>query len=241
VSRRLRLGSLAAVALLPPAWKPWLYGRLFGYRIHRTARIGLTILDAADVDIDASVTIGHGNLVLQVGRLSIGAHTRIGVLNVLRGGDGIEIGRYVDILRRNELTSIVDPDPDPVTVPDPRLRIGDGSVITDGHRLDFTDRLELGRRVIIGGRASSLWTHNRQRTAPLRIGDRTYVGSECRMAPGATLPRGSIVALGSVVSGHLEVDGSLIGGVPARELRPLEADEIELVDRRTRDDLPVDV
>jgi acetyltransferase-like isoleucine patch superfamily enzyme len=114
-------------------------------------------------------------------------------------------------------------------------------VITDGHRLDFTDRLELGRRVIIGGRASSLWTHNRQRTAPVRIGDRTYVGSECRMAPGSTLPRGSIVALGSVVSGHLEVDESLIGGVPARALRPLEADEIELVDRRTRDDLPVDV
>jgi acetyltransferase-like isoleucine patch superfamily enzyme len=239
MSRRLRLTALAAVALLPPAWKPRVYGRLFGYRIDRTARIGMTILDATDVDIGASVTVGHGNLVLRVGRLSIGAHTRIGVLNVLRGGDEIAIGCYVDILRRNELTSIIDPDP--VTAPDPRLTIGDGSVVTDGHRLDFTDRLELGRRVIIAGRASSLWTHNRQRTAPVRIGDRTYLGSECRMAPGSALPSCSIVALGSVISGQLEADASLIGGVPAKQLRHLRPDERELVGRRTRDDLPNDV
>jgi acetyltransferase-like isoleucine patch superfamily enzyme len=200
----------------------------------------VTILDAAAVDIEGSVTVGHGNLVLRVGHLSIGAHARIGVLNVLRGGDEISIGRYVDILRRNELTSIVDPDlgPDPATTPDPRLAIGDGSVVTDGHRLDFTDRIELGRRVIIGGRASSLWTHNRQRTAPIRIGDRTYVGSECRMAPGSALPARSLVALGSVVSGRLEQETSLIGGVPARRLRALSPDERALVGHRTRDDLP---
>jgi len=239
VTRRLRLGALAALALLPVAWKPWAYGRLFGYRIDPTARIGLTILDAAEVDIGPAVTIGHGNLVLRVGRLSIGAHARIGVLNVLRGGDEIAIGGHVDILRRNELTSIVDPDP--VTVPDPRLDIGDGSVITDGHRLDFTDRLQLGRQVIVGGRASSLWTHNRQRTAPVRIGDGTYLGSECRMAPGSALPARSIVALGSVVSGRIEGDASLIGGVPAARLRALDADEAELAGRRTRDDLPDDV
>jgi acetyltransferase-like isoleucine patch superfamily enzyme len=240
MNRRLRLAGLAAVALLPPGWKPWVYGKLFGYRIDPTARIGVTILDAAAVDIGAFATVGHGNLVLRVGHLSIGARARIGVLNVLRGGDEISIGRYVDILRRNELTSIVDPDlgPDPVTVPDPRLTIGDGSVVTDGHRLDFTDRVELGRRVILGGRASSLWTHNRERTAPIRIGDQTYVGSECRMAPGSAVPARSLVALGSVISGELEEEASLIGGVPARHLRALSADERALVGRRTRDDLP---
>ena len=230
MNRRLRLAALGAVALLPPAWKPAVYGRLFGYRIDPTARLGLTILDADEVEIGRSVTVGHGNLALRVGRLTIGAHTRVGMLNVLRGGDEIAIGR------RNELTSIVGPDP--VTVPDPRLTIGDGSVVTDGHRLDFTDRLELGRRVIIGGRASSLWTHNRQRTAPIVVGDGTYVGSECRMAPGSVVPARSIVALGSVISGRLQPDESLIGGVPARVLRELSADERELVARPTRDDLP---
>jgi acetyltransferase-like isoleucine patch superfamily enzyme len=111
-------------------------------------------------------------------------------------------------------------------------------VITDGHRLDFTDRLQLGERVIIGGRNSSLWTHNRQRTAPISVGDRTYIGSESRLAPGAVLPARSIVALGSVVSGQLCGEGSLIGGVPARVLRPLDEHDLRLVDRPTRADLP---
>ena len=241
MSRRCRLMLLAAIAVLPSSWKPRIYARLFGYRIHRSARIGVTILDAGEVDIGADVTIGHGNLVLRVGRLTIGERTRIGFLNVLRGGDHIEVGRYVDILRRNELTSIVDLELDPEAAPDPRLRIGDGSVVTDGHRLDFTDRIELGRRVIIGGRASSLWTHNRQLTAPIRVGDRTYVGSECRLAPGAVLPARSIVALGSVVSGQLTEGDSLIGGVPASRLRALRSDERRLVTNKTRVDLPDDV
>jgi acetyltransferase-like isoleucine patch superfamily enzyme len=114
-------------------------------------------------------------------------------------------------------------------------------VITDGHRLDFTDRVELGRRVIIGGRGSSLWTHNRQRTAPITIGDRTYLGSECRLAPGSALPARTIVALGSVVSGAFDQPESLIGGNPAAVIRPLDPDELPLVDRVTRTDLPDDV
>jgi acetyltransferase-like isoleucine patch superfamily enzyme len=58
------------------------------------------------------------------------------------------------------------------------------------------------------------------------------------MAPGSDVPARSIVALGSVVSGRLEPEASLIGGVPARRLRDLSASERELVGRPTRDDLP---
>jgi hypothetical protein len=122
VSHRRRLVLLAAIAVLPPTWKPRLYARLFGYRIHPSARIGVTILDAGEVDIAAGVTIGHGNLVLRVGRLSIGQRTRIGMLNVVRGGTHVDIGRYVDMLRRNELTSIVELDLAPGCEPDPCLR-----------------------------------------------------------------------------------------------------------------------
>jgi acetyltransferase-like isoleucine patch superfamily enzyme len=74
---------------------------------------------------------------------------------------------------------------------------------------------------VIVGRHSSLWTHNRERTAPITVGAFTYLGSECRLAPGAALPARSIVALGSVVSGRLAGDGSLIGGMPAKVLRAL--------------------
>jgi acetyltransferase-like isoleucine patch superfamily enzyme len=233
---RARLVAAAAIALLPARAKPRAYRALLGYDVDGTARIGLSIIDGDDVRIGAHVAIGHGNLFLSVRRLSIGEHARFGWLNVVRGGD-VTFGRYVHLLRRNELTSILEPDLD--NPADPSLVVGDGSVLTDGHRVDFTDRVELGRRVIIGGRGSSLWTHNRQRTAPISIGDRTYLGSECRLAPGSRLPSRSIVALGSVVSGALDdVPGTLIGGNPAAVIRPLDPSELELVDRPTRRDLP---
>jgi acetyltransferase-like isoleucine patch superfamily enzyme len=236
VTRRLRLIALAVVALLPPALKPSVYRRLFGYRIGRQVRIGITLLDARDCEIGDDTIIGHFNAVMSVGRLTIGDHVSIGSFNLVRGGDVVSVGRWSQVMRRNELNSIVGADP--ITTTDPQLLIGPGCVVTDGHRLDFTDRIELGERVIIGGRNSSLWTHNRQRTAPISIGARTYVGSESRMAPGSCLPARCIVALGSVVTGALNGEESLIGGVPAKVLRPLDEHDRYLIDRPTRDHLP---
>ena len=238
-SHRGRLVGLAMVALLPPRWKPPVYRRLFGYRIGRRVRIGVSLLDAGRCEIGDDTVIGHGNVVTHVGSLRLGDHVRIGHLNVIRGGEEVQVGRYAEIMRRNELNSIVGADP--VNPTDARLLIGAGTVVTDGHRLDFTDQIELGQRVIIGGRNSSLWTHNRQRTAPITIGAQTYLGSESRLAPGSRLPARSIVALGSVVSGEIEGEESLIGGVPAKVLRPLDEHDRFLVDRPTRDDLPGDL
>lgn len=237
--RRLRLAALLAVALLPPALKPAVYRRLFGYRIGRRVRIGLTLLDAGDCEVGDDVTIGHGNVVIGVRRLTIGDHVRIGQLNVIRGGDEVSIGRYCDILRLNELNSI--PDPVVVNPTDPRLSLGAGSVVTAGHKLDFTDRVEIGRRVIIGGRSSSIWTHNRQRTAPVRIGEMTYVGSEARFAPGAAVAGRCIVGMGAVVVDELAGEGRLVAGVPAREVKELDEHDRFLVERKTREDLPEDV
>jgi acetyltransferase-like isoleucine patch superfamily enzyme len=231
-----RLVGLAMVAVLPQAVKPWLYRRLFGYRIGRRVRIGITLLDASVCEIGDDTTIGHLNAVIGVGRLTIGDHVSIGTLNLIRGGDEVKLGRWSQVIRRNELNSIVGADP--VNPCDPRLLIGAGCVVTDGHRLDFTDRIEVGERVIIGGRNSSLWTHNRQRTAPISVGARTYLGSECRIAPGSSVPARCIVALGSVIAGTLAGDESLIGGVPARVLRELDEQDRALVDRPTRLGLP---
>ena len=80
---------------------------------------------------------------LDVGRFELGDHVRIGSLNLVRGGDEVRIGRWSEVLRRNELNSIVDADP--VAPTDPRLLIAPGCVITDGHRLDFTDRIDISR------------------------------------------------------------------------------------------------
>jgi acetyltransferase-like isoleucine patch superfamily enzyme len=236
---KFRLCVLAVIGLLPSFLLRPCYRLLFGYRIGKRVRIGFSIIDAGKCIIEDDVQIGHLNIVLGVGELMLGDHVRIGHLNIIRGGDEVRLGRYSELKRMNEINSI--PEPDIVNPAEPKFSLGAGSIITTGHKIDFTDRVQIGRRAIIGGRNSSLWTHNRQRTMPISVGDFAYVGSEIRMAPGSSIPSRCIVGIGSVITGKLECHEWLIGGVPAKPLKELSADDKFLIERKTRPDLPDDV
>ena len=234
-----RLLTLATIAILPSFLKRPLYRLFFRYKIGKRVSIGLSIIDAGDCTIDDDVRIGHFNVVTRVEKLTIKDHVRIGHLNIIRGGDEVSLGRYCEIMRMNEINSI--PDPEVVNKIDPVFLLGDGSVVTTGHKIDFTDRVEIGRRVILGGRNSSIWTHNRQRTLPITIGSLVYMGSEIRMAPGSAIPARSIVGMGSVITAALTEEGKLIAGVPAKTIKELSQEDQFLIERKTRPDLPDDV
>jgi acetyltransferase-like isoleucine patch superfamily enzyme len=234
-----RLLLLGCIALLPSFLKRPCYRLLFGYRIGRRVRIGLSILDARTCEIDDYSRIGHLNVVIGVANLRIGDHVKVGHLNIIRGGAEVTLGRYSELMRMNEINSI--PEPDAVNPVDPRFTLGNGSIITTGHKIDFTDRVEIGRRTIIGGRNSSIWTHNRQRTLPISIGEFTYVGSEIRMAPGSALPSRCVVGIGAVVTRKINAEGFLIAGVPAKPIKELGPEDQFLIERKTRPDLPDDV
>lgn len=230
---------LGFIALLPSFLKRPIYRLFFGYKIGKRVSIGFSVIDAQQCTIGDDVRIGHLNLVIGVKKISIGDHVKIGHINIIRGGDEVVIGRYAEIIRMNEINSI--PNPDVVNPTDPRFLLGDGSVITTGHKIDFTDRVEIGRRTILGGRNSSLWTHNRQRTRPIEIGSFAYIGSEIRVAPGGSVPSNCIVGIGSVITSELTNEGYLIAGVPAKALKELDDNDKFLIQRKTRLDLPDDV
>ncbi len=234
-----RLTVLALIALLPSFLKRPCYRLFFGYQIGKRVRIGLSIIDVSDCRIDDDVQIGHFNLIIRVKRLEINEHVRIGHLNMIRGGDEVHLGRYSEIIRMNEINSIANPEV--VNPIDPRFLLGDGSIITAGHKIDFTDRVTIGRRSILGGRNSSLWTHNRQRTRPIDIGSFAYIGSEIRIAPGGSLPSNCIVGIGSVITSELSAEGQLIAGVPAKAVKVLTEEDQFLIRRKTRKDLPEDI
>ncbi len=202
-------------------------------------RIGLSIIDVESCRIDDDVRIGHLNAIIGTKKLHIGEHVKIGHLIIIRGGDEVALGPYSEIIRMNEINSISEPDV--VNPIDPRFLLGAGSIVTTGHKIDFTDRVEIGRRTIIGGRNSSLWTHNRQRTRPIDIGCFTYVGSEIRIAPGGSIPSRCIVGIGSVITSQLTQEEYLIAGVPAKSIKPLDEEDKFLIERKTRLDLPDDI
>jgi len=236
---KFRLAVSAGIAILPSFLKRPLYRGLFGYRVGKGVRIGFSIIAVRNCDIADGTTIGHLNLFLGTDRLTIGEHVRIGHLNIIRGGSDVSIGRYCEILRMNEINSI--PDPIVVNTVDQTFILGEGSVIAASHKIDFTDRVELGKRVIVGGRNSSFWTHNRQMTEPIIVGDYSYLGSEIRMTPGSEIPAKCIVGIGAVVTKKFEGEYKLIAGVPAKIAKDLDEDGRFLTEYKTRADLPDDI
>jgi acetyltransferase-like isoleucine patch superfamily enzyme len=239
MSRKLRITGSVIAAVLPMSIARLCYSWFFGYKIGKRVRIGFSIIDVEHCEIADDVKIGHLNVFSSTKSLSIGEHTRIGVLNVFRGGDTIKIGKYCDILRLNEINSI--PEAETVNVADPTFILGDGSMIGASHKIDFTDRVVFGKCIILGGRNSSVWTHNRQMTMPVTVGDHTYLGSEIRIAPGGSIAPNCIVGIGAVITKQLTTEYQLIAGVPAQEIKELDQEARFLVERKTRNDLPDDL
>jgi carbonic anhydrase/acetyltransferase-like protein (isoleucine patch superfamily) len=225
-----------ALGALPSFAKKPLYRLFFQFRFGPGVRIGWSLLDVHVLDLAAGTHIGHFNVITHVERLETGWHARIGTLNIIRGGERVRLGDYSEVMRLNVLNAI--PDHDCTTEPESVLEVGAGTVVTSGHRIDFTDKVTLGRNVIIGGRNSSLWTHNRQETAPIEIGDFCYLGSEVRLAPGAKLAHECLLAIGSVLAGEIKEPRSLVAGVPAKVVRPLNDKDLARIHRKTRKDMP---
>src|SRR5689334_1775499 len=101
-----RLLVKAAITLLPSVMKRSLYRHLFGYKIGKRVKIGLSVIDSRECEIADDVQIGHFNLFIGTKKITIGDHCRIGHLNIIRGGDEVRLGRYSEIVRLNEINSI---------------------------------------------------------------------------------------------------------------------------------------
>ncbi len=236
IRTRLRQLGLVATAVLPPPLKRWVYRACFGYRISPRAQVGLAYLDCESLTVGAESRISHGVVFLGCGQVTLGQHVHLGSLNLFSGGQRIELGDYSHVRRLCFINAIRDHDC--TNDPDSTFILGYGSVITAEHRIDFTDRVEIGRCSILGGRNSSIWTHNIRTGQPVRIGNYCYLGSELRFAPGATIPDCCVVGLASVITRPFQEPYSLIAGVPAKVRRPLEERDYALIFGKTRPDLP---
>ncbi|KQO95396.1 DapH/DapD/GlmU-related protein [Leifsonia sp. Leaf264] len=112
------------------------------------------------------------------------------------------------------------------------LRIGDGCFINVELLVGSNAPVVLGDRVSIGPRVQLVPTTHQigpsearagaSVSAPINIGDGTWIGAGAIVLGGVTIGSGCIIAAGSVVTADCEPD-SLYGGTPARLIRTLDA------------------
>jgi len=102
--------------------------------------------------------------------------------------------------------------------PHASLRLGSGYVNSD-LRLSCFDRIEIGYDVNISERVTIRDSDNHSvdsqpLTAPVRIGNKVWIGMEAMILKGVTIGDGAVVAAGAVVTRDVPPN-ALVAGVPA--------------------------
>ena len=209
---KLRLLLAAAIAVLPSRLHRLAGVLLLGWKVHKSAHIGHSIIAARKVTIGANARIGGGNMIKGLEELTMGDETIISFFNWI-SGPPLGSGAFKHSPNRR-----------------PALIMGRGAAISGRHVIDCSDTVTFGDFASMGGYRSVVFTHsvdlirNRQRCTPVTIGERAAVLSNCVLLAGTSLAPRSILSAGSVVNTPLTKSHTFYRGNPAVEVRSLPED-----------------
>jgi acetyltransferase-like isoleucine patch superfamily enzyme len=107
--------------------------------------------------------------------------------------------------------------------PNASLRIGHGSYITANSKLIVKSDVEIGSWCAISWDVQIMDTDfhgfaGRERTKPIVIGDKVWVGSRATILKGVTIGDGAVIAAGAVVTKDVQ-PGQIVAGNPARPIK----------------------
>ena len=197
------------VSLMPlNGLRVMLYRLFFGYRIGRDVRIGFgTLISVAQFEVGNGTVIGPLNVFKGPIRVRIGSAAKIGRLNQFFCSWHIVSGKFAE----RGYT--------------PVFEMGDRTLILNSHFFDIYGRVAIGNDSWIAGNGSQFWTHGLSvMDRDITIGEKNYIGSAVRFAPGTAIGSRNIVALGTVVLGKVDACDSLISGFPAKAIRSIAED-----------------
>lgn len=156
--------------------------------------------EKANVCIGGHCTLGCLLQALYGGKIIIGQNTYIGPHTVLQSKESIVIGNDV-IIANNVL--ILDNNNHP-TDPAMRLRMS-----------ACDDFLE-----------DELWSWKYAESEPVVIEDNVWIGRDCRIMKGVTVGKGSICALGAIVTKDVP-PYTVVAGNPAKVVKQLPVPEVD--------------
>jgi len=184
--------------------------RFLGYEIADTSRIGLSWVYPRKLVLKEGARIGHLTLCKDIDLLQIGESASIGNLNWITGYPSGLPGHFEHQTDRR-----------------PELILSAHSAITNRHFIDCTERIQIGAFTIVAGFASQLLTHSinlessRQEAHPISIGNYCFVGTNCVLLGGSSLPDYSVLGAKSLLNRDYAESHFLYGGVPAKAIKAL--------------------
>lgn len=205
---------LSWVVIVLPSWlKLPIYRRVYGYKIGKRVRIGLSWIKVERLEIGDYVIIRHFNRFKNVPEVRIGDYSTIGNFNTFTST--FEFTNEKGIAARGNR---------------PMLIVGKHCGIALFHYFDVQDMITVGSYTTIAGIGSVFFTHylevvsDTQSAKPISIGEYCMVGSSVRFAPGAGVPSCCVVGMAAVVTKQFTETHLPIGGNPAAVIRTLPED-----------------
>lgn len=200
------------LVLLPWSIRRYFLCRLYGYKIHKTARIGYSYIYPENLIMHEFSVISSLCVAVHLDELSCGAHSFIGRQTWITGhpANGSHFKYKAD--RRSVML------------------LGSHASIAKNHLFDCTDQISIGDYSTIAGYSSQFLTHginienNRQECSPISIGSFCLIGSSVIFLGGAVLPGNCLVGAGSLVKGDLGISYALYAGCPAIYKKALASD-----------------
>lgn len=208
-----------AVISLAALFLPWQLRRLvlvhvLGYAIHKTARIGYSLICPVHLEMGPRSCIGHLTLCKPgVELLHLGEHAAVGNLNWITGESLSSTEHFVDDAGRR-----------------PELVVHDHAAITTRHFLDCTASVSIGRFSTFAGLQSVVLSHSidlvsgRQSAKPISVGEYCFVGAAAVLLGGTALPDYSVLGANSLLNKHYTEPYYLYAGNPARPVKQLARD-----------------
>lgn len=184
--------------------------RFLGYEISATSRIGLSWIYPRKLVLKEGARIGHLTICKDIDLLQVGESASIGNLNWITGFPSGTIGHFAHQTDRR-----------------PELILSENSAITNRHLIDCTEYIHIGAFATVAGFASQLLTHSinleksRQEAYPISIGTYCFVGTNCILLGGSTLPDYSVLGAKSLLNRGSTATYTLYGGVPAKAIKTL--------------------
>lgn len=184
-----------------------------GYTIHPSCRIGFSWILPTRLIMEEGSAIGHLTMCKNIDLLHLHAHATIGRGNWITG---FPLGLSRHFAQEKDRQ--------------PQLIVGEHSAITHRHLIDCTNSVTIGRFTTFAGFQSQIVSHsidierNCQASAPVRIGDYCFVGTNCVLLGGSALPDFSVLGAKSLLNKGFTESYQLYGGVPARPIEKLSPD-----------------
>ena len=208
------ISTVLKATIVPLPWylKRPLLQCFFGFQLAPSAHIGLAWVYPSQLRMASGSRISDFSVVVNLDTLELGKQATIGRSNWITGFPTASTSIHFShqLYRRSELV------------------LGAHAAITKHHHIDATNQITIGPFTTIAGYRCQFLSHsidlqhNRQHSEPITIGAYCFVGSNCVILGGSTLPDHSVLGALSLLNKPFSEPWNLYAGQPRTLVKSID-------------------